>query len=204
MRRHPTLRNADIFPVPPGVINLRNADNSPLKSKGYTRFKLTLREITLPVEALVLPSLGPDNMLLDNSIMGAFVLDWQAEELSFKKSKLEIKATHRKFCSPTTTEADVDNCSMVALDGDIEPVPVYLSKKCCVPARHEMTVEIHAAVQPPAETITALVEPRIITADDLDSPDTPTAFQRVIVARTVCNGRTRKELWFKSPTPQTR
>lgn len=83
MRRHTMLKNTEILPVPPGAINLRSADGSALKIKGYARFELTLGEITLPVEALVLPTLGPDNMLLDNRIMGAFggVLDWQAERI---------------------------------------------------------------------------------------------------------------------------
>lgn len=81
MRRHATLKHTEILPVPPGAINLRSADGSALKIKGYARCDLTLGEITLPVEALVLPTLGPDNMLLDNSIMGAFggILDWQAD-----------------------------------------------------------------------------------------------------------------------------
>ena len=41
---------------------------------------------TLPVEALVLPHLGPDNRLLDNSIMHAFgtKLDWATQKLSCK------------------------------------------------------------------------------------------------------------------------
>ena len=51
---------------------------------GYVRFQLTLGNITLPVEALVLPSLGPDTMLLDNTIVGAFeaVLDRSTEQLT--------------------------------------------------------------------------------------------------------------------------
>ena len=71
--------------MPPGVTKVCSADNSPLKIKGYTRFELTTpEEITVPVEARVLPSLAPDNMQLDNCIMDAFggVFDWQAEEPS--------------------------------------------------------------------------------------------------------------------------
>ena len=57
--------------VPAGAIQLNSADGSALEILGYIRFNLTLGEITLPVEALVLPNLGPDKMLLDNSIMNA-------------------------------------------------------------------------------------------------------------------------------------
>ena len=190
IRRHNTLKDAEISPVPPGAINLRSADGSALKIKGYIRFELTLGELTLPVEALVLPTLGPDNMLLDNSIMGAFggVLDWQAEELSFKTSSLKIKATHRRTRSPSHTGAEEHNCSIVALDTDTQPVPVYLRKKCSLPARHEIALEAYTLVEPPAgQGTTALVEPRIVSAMDLDSPDTPQAFRRIVVARTVCH-----------------
>ena len=206
MRRHDTLKDADILPVPPGVINLRSADNSPLKIKGYTRFKLTLGDITLPVEALVLPSLGPDNMLLDNSIMGAFggVLDWQAEELSFKKSNHTVKATHRKSRSPTKTTADTDNCSVVALDGETEPVPVYLSKRCTVPARHEKALEVYTHTPPDAETVTALIEPRIVTSADITKPDTPKAFHRVVVARPVCPWSNTKGAMVQVANPSNR
>ena len=52
---------------------------------GYVRFVLKLGTKSLPVEALVLPHLGPDAMLIDNSIIKAFgvKLDWAAERLSF-------------------------------------------------------------------------------------------------------------------------
>lgn len=188
MRQHKTLKNTEILPVPPGAINLRSADGSPLKLKGYARFELTLGEITLPVEALVLPSLGPDKMLLDNSIMGAFgaVLDWQAEQLTFKTSRVKITAQHRKTRLPTPTETDSMTCSVVALERDTQAIPVYLTKKCTIPANHEMALEVHAN-DAPDRTITALVEPRIVTEDDMEASNAPQAFRRAIVARTVCN-----------------
>lgn len=37
-----------------------------LKRLEYARFDLTLESITLPIEALVLPHLGPDKLLLEN------------------------------------------------------------------------------------------------------------------------------------------
>ena len=53
---------------------------------------LTLGSITLPVEELVLPNLEPDKMLLDNSIIGAFVasLYWHTEELFFASSRIKV------------------------------------------------------------------------------------------------------------------
>ena len=85
VKTHPALKDTHIFAVPPGAINLSSADKSPLKILGYVRFQIKLGDITLPVAALVLPSLGPDIVLLDNTIIGAFggVLDWSTAQRSF-------------------------------------------------------------------------------------------------------------------------
>ena len=82
----------------------------PLKFFGYIRFALKLGNKYLPVEALVLPHLGLDAVLVDNSIMKAFgaKLDWAAERLSFKDSDITIPATHMRlpirsnYCSVIT------------------------------------------------------------------------------------------------------
>ena len=58
VQTHPTVKDSQIFAVPPGAINLSSADGSPLKTLEYVRFQLALGDITLPVEALVMPSLG--------------------------------------------------------------------------------------------------------------------------------------------------
>ena len=71
IKSHPILQHLPLKPVPAGAIQLNSADGSALEILGYIRFNLTLGEITLPVEALVLPNLGPDKTLLDNSIMNA-------------------------------------------------------------------------------------------------------------------------------------
>ena len=126
---------------------------------------------------LVVPSLGPDKLLLDNSIMGAFgaVLDWQTEELTFKSSPIKIPAVHRKMRLPHDNSTDA-TCSIVALSADDAAVPVYTTRKCSVPPQHEMAIEIYT-LEAPEHTTAALVEPRII----IDR------FRRIIVARTVCH-----------------
>ena len=53
---------------------------------GFVVFSLTLGTITHDVEALVVPSLGPDSILVDNSsVMSIFgaVPDWENQVLSF-------------------------------------------------------------------------------------------------------------------------
>ena len=44
----------------------------PLEIPGYISFTLKLGNKSLPVEAFVLPHLGPDAMLIDKSIMKSF------------------------------------------------------------------------------------------------------------------------------------
>ena len=82
---HPTLRSVTIQPVPPIAVTLRAANGSPSNVLGFIVFSFTLGTITHDVEALVVPSLGPDSILLDNSVMSIFaaVLDWENQVLSF-------------------------------------------------------------------------------------------------------------------------
>ena len=153
---HPTMKDTEIFAVPTGAINLSSADGSHLKNLGYVRFELSLGDITLPVEAFVLPSLGPDIMLLDNSIMNTFggVLDWSTEQWSFKTSQVKIKASHRREDSTTHLESTASaQCSVVSVNtiNSTEPVPVFLKNKCCLPPQSEMTVQVES-VKSPTET----------------------------------------------------
>ena len=96
---------------------------------------LTLGDINLPVEALELPTLGSDIMLLDNTVMGAFggVFDWSTEHLSFKTSQVTIKASHRRVGFTAHPEKTATaRCSVVT---GIESVPVLSLHKCCTPPR---------------------------------------------------------------------
>ena len=189
IQSHPSLRKLPLKPVPPGAIQLNSADGSALEILGYIRFNLTLGDITLPVEALVLPNLGPDKMLLDNSIMNAFgaILDWGGEQLSFKKSTTKIPATHRRREEADTAEDAAAQISVVTLDSSVGAVPVYLPTRCRIPPQSEMTAHV-VTTHAPEATTPALVEPRIVTTHDLQTSDNvPDAFRHILVARTVCN-----------------
>ena len=95
---HENLRHHRIFPIPPGAISLYSADGTPLKTLECVRFTLKLGNKSLQVEALVLPHLGPDAMLIDNIIVKAFGAkpDWAAERLSVKDSNITIPVTHMR------------------------------------------------------------------------------------------------------------
>ena len=51
------------------------------------RFNLQLGDATRSIEVLVISSLHPDNILLDNSVMSLFgaKLDWQNQSLAFTR-----------------------------------------------------------------------------------------------------------------------
>jgi len=125
IKSHPILQHLPLKPVPAGAIQLNSADGSALEILGYIRFNLTLGDITLPVEALVLPNLGPDKMLLDNSIMNAFgaVLDWCGEQLSFKNSTRKIIL--RKMTPPYLTTRQQLPCRTI-----LYAMGCYLNRIC--------------------------------------------------------------------------
>lgn len=60
-------------------------------------FTVKLGDVSRRIDALVIPSLGPDQILLDNDAMSRFgaVLDWKNERLTFESSKTTIPAVHR-------------------------------------------------------------------------------------------------------------
>ena len=63
-----------------------------------------------------------------------------------------------------------------------EPVPVFLKNKCCIPPQSETTVQVES-VKAPTETTAALIEPLIVTIEDIESSAVPEAFQCFKVAR---------------------
>ena len=178
--KHEKLRQKCIFPIPPGAISLRSADGSPLQILGYIRFTLKLGNKSLPVEALVLPHLGPDIMLFDNSIMKSFgaKLDWLTECLSFQDSLETIPARHVK--SPVQSKY----CSIIMQTVDTLPTPVLVSRKVVIPAAHEALIRVFSTARPEKDTL-ALIEPRIASIHTLDDMPQDDIWQSVIIARTV-------------------
>ena len=177
---HEKLRQKRIFPVPPGAISLRSADGSPLEILGYVRFTLELGNKSLPVEALVLPHLGPDVMLLDSSVMKSFgaKLDWTTECLSFQDSRHTIPAVHvRRSVQP-------QYCSVITQTADTQPTPILVSRKYVVPAAHEALIRVFSTARPEKDTF-ALIEPRIASIHTLDDMPQDEIWQSVIIARPV-------------------
>ena len=177
--KHEKLRQKCIFPIPPGAISLRSADGSPLQILGYVCFTLKLGNKSLPVEALVLPHLGPDVMLLDNSIMKSFEakLDSASECRSFQDSTQTIPAHVR-------SSVQSQYCSVITQTVDTPPTPVLVSRKYVIPAVHEALIRVFSTARPEKDTL-ALIEPRIASTHTLDDTPQDEIWQLVIIARTV-------------------
>ena len=64
---HLALILKPIHPNPPVALQLKSAQGAAMLIQGYIKFNLTSGESTVPVEAVVIPHLGTDTILLDNS-----------------------------------------------------------------------------------------------------------------------------------------
>ena len=98
--------------IPPTAVALRAANGSPLNVIGFVVFSLPLGTITHYVEALIVPSLGPDSVLLDNGVMTIFgaVLDWENQILCFPSAGDSIPVVHRTS-HPASRPADPSTAS---------------------------------------------------------------------------------------------
>ena len=99
---------------------------------------------SLPVEALVLPHLGPDAVLIDISIMKAFgaKLDWVAERLALQDGNDTIPTTHMR--RPIKSKY----CSINTQTSNEKSVPVWVFKKYVIPAAHEALIRVFITARP--------------------------------------------------------
>ena len=141
---HEKLTPSPYFPIPPNAISLHSADGTPLEILGCIRFTLKLGNKSLPVEALVLPHLGPDAVLIDISIMKAFgaKLDWVAERLAHQDGNDTIPTTHMR--RPITSKY----CSIITQTSNEKSVPVWVFKKYVIPAAHEALIRVFSTARP--------------------------------------------------------
>ena len=93
VKRHPVLKNEPIHPIPPAVVTLK-ANGSLIEILGFIRFDLQLGDVARPVEALVISSVRPGDILLDNCVMSLFgaKLDWKNQCITFHSRETTIQA----------------------------------------------------------------------------------------------------------------
>ena len=152
----------------------------PLEIPGYISFTLKLGNKSLPVEAFVLPHLGPDAMLIDKSIMKSFCakLEWAAERFSFQDSNVTTPATHMR------RPLESKYCPAITQTSGGKIISSWVSKKCIIPAAHEASIRVFSTAQPQKHTL-ALMEPRIVSANTLEGIPQDEIWQTLIVARIV-------------------
>ncbi len=191
LNSHPVLQTIPLKPVPPAAVSLHGANGSPIRVLGFVEIPLTLCGITKTISALVVPSLGPDHVLLDNSVMDAFgaVLDWSNQTLSFPHGS-EIPAVHR-VSNPVSTPSDNtssshddSNLSVAAVHHNADAIPVFLREHVTLEPMHEALAVAYTDCVPP-EDCTVVVEPRIVTEDTAVHNKSLGVFEHIIVARTL-------------------
>ena len=128
---HPTLYKALIEPGSPSRMSLSAANGSPLEILGYNTFSVTLGDITRCIDALVVPSLRPDHILLDNDVMSRLgaVLDWRNQRLNFSLSTVSIPATRRSIDHRSYPTSSTLSPSVAAVNKDAEVHVVTLRKR---------------------------------------------------------------------------
>ena len=184
LKRHPSLSFAQLEPVPSSCLSLSAANGAPLTILGFLSFTVKLGDLSRRIDALVVPSLGPDQILLDNDAMSRFgaVLDWKNERLTFESSKTTVPATHRKRSSQ---DSSGDHSPRVAaVHRNAKDHSVSLRHRFNIRPRHAMVVTAFTKRIPSVDTA-VVIEPFILSADELSSDKCPPEFERLIIARTL-------------------
>ena len=186
LKRHPTLHKAQIEPVPPSCMSLSAANGSPLEITGFISLSVTLGDITRRIDALVIPSLGPDQILLDNDVMSRFgaVLDWENQRLNFSSSNISIPATHRSPDTCSHVTPSTVSPSVAAVHKDAETHAVKLRSRINLRPRHGAVITAFTDAKPLKDT-EVVIEPRILSEQEMSCENCPVEFERVIVARTL-------------------
>ena len=85
------------MPFPPAELTSKAVNGLVMEMLGFICFDLQLGGVTGPVEALVISSLRPDDVLLDDSVISLFgaKLDWKNQCIIFHSSETTVPAVHR-------------------------------------------------------------------------------------------------------------
>ena len=179
LRSHPKLRTVRIKRVPPSRVSLYAANGTQLVITGFVSIPITLGTVTRRIDMLVIPSLGPDQLLLDNAVMTKFgaILDWRNQSLRFHSSATCIPATHKIADS-------VSSITVAAIQATAAEQEVRLRDSTELRAGHGCLVRAFASPKPVVDS-EVMVEPRILSKDDFIDGTSNPLFEQIIVARTL-------------------
>ena len=216
----PNLSRPTVQPVPPDVLSLRAANGSPITILGFMTFELTLGDQTRKVDAVLVPTLGPDYVILDNSTMSNMgaTLDWSNERLSFANSQVIIPATHRMHSrasmsqpshapsvqhSKGSSAAVPRRSHIAAVSSTFEPREVRLQGAATIPAGHATMVCAYTDSQPVVDC-DVVIEPPNWSVEQLRFSDAEitTATQNAVTARTLSSWQAKDgAVWVQLANP---
>ena len=164
-------------------MSLRAANGSPIQVLGFVTLQITLGDVSRSVNAWVIPSLGPDQILLDTATMARFgaVLDWKRQRLNFLSSKTSIPAVHRLSSSNVAKSL---HTYVAAVHTDATELDVSLSQRVDIKARHVVVVTAYTNIKPSVDT-EAVIEPWFPTKPKFPFSEIPSVYEQIMVARTV-------------------
>ena len=161
-------------------MSLSGANGSSLEILGFIIYlSLTMGDITRRIDALVIRSLGPDQILLDNDVMSRFgaILEWKNQHVTFSSSTVTISATHR---SPDTrsqvTSSTVLLRSVAAVYKYAEVHAVKWCKRIDLRPRHSADITAFADIRPLQDT-EVTIEPRILSENEMSFDNRPVEFE---------------------------
>ena len=186
LKQHPTSCKARVETVPPSCMSLSAANGSSLEILGFIKLSLTLGDITRRIDALVIPSFGPDQILLDNDVMSRFraVLDRKNQRLTFSSSTVTVPATHRSPDARSKVTSSTVLRSVAAVHKDAEVHAVKSCNRIDLRPRHSAVITAFTNIKPLQDT-EVIIEPRILSENEMSCDNRPVEFERVIVARTL-------------------
>ena len=185
-KQRPILCKTLVETVPPSCMSLRATNGSSIDILAYINMSLTLGGITRRIDALVLPSLGSDHMLLDNDVMSRFgaILYWRNQRLTFSSSTVTISATHRSPDARSQVTSSTVLRSVAAGHKDAEVHVVKLCNRIDLHPRHSAVITACTDIKP-RQNMEVIVEPHTLSTKDMSCDNRPVEFERVILPGTL-------------------
>ena len=143
----PDLEKKTVHAILPAVLTLKAASGQVMKILRFIRFDSQLGDVTHPVEARVISSLRPDDILLYNSVMFLFGAKPGLKNrcITFHSSETTIPAVHRIDSSTTGSSispAGVTSVSVAYVHADFEAIPACLKSCFYLPAGTDASVVV--------------------------------------------------------------
>ena len=112
------------------------------------------------------------------------ILDWRNQRLTFSSSTITVPATHRSPDARSQVTSFTVLRSVAAMHKDAEVHAVKLCDRIDLRPRRSAVITAFTDIKPPQHT-EVIVEPRILSENEMSCDNRPVEFERVIVARTL-------------------